>query len=722
MIFSPAIALMNRLGYTRKFALLGLMSLIAIAVVVHSLYTSLDQVIRTSQRELEGIALIKPFPQTIQLIQQHRGLSSVLLGGDKTISGRRAAKETEAAEALKQMEEKLPPSLASNKDLQRIENNWERIRKDGLNWTKDENFAAHTSLIDQIRLFEVVTADEYALTLDPEIGTYYLIDSAIQKLPNVLEHLGRIRAYGAGILVEQQATAQQKVQINTLIAELDNVIDDLKVNLEKSGHLNPAIQDSISVASNNIVDSAQLITAIVAADIIANRFTMRPSDFFEMATVAIDKSYAQLNESLLPMSETLLKTRIARAENTLYTSVGIAFLLFLVVVYFSIGIYYAMTRNIKALARSAHAFADGNLQERIHLDTRDELGQVGESFNEMADGFSTLLEARNENDARLRATLETALDAVVRMDAEGIIIGWNSPAEKTFGWTQEEAVGRVLSETIIPLRYREAHTQGLKRFLLSGEGPVLNSRIEIVGLHRDGHEFPVELAIAPTMMAGKHEFSAFIRDISERKSAEEQTQLYVAQLESAFMRTVEVATTLTEMRDPYTAGHERRVAEIAAAIGIEMELDARRIEGLRVAGQLHDIGKISLPAEILAKPGRINAAEYTLIKGHAQAGYDALKDVGFPWPVAEVAWQHHERMDGTGYPRGLTGDEILLEARIMSVADVIEAMASHRPYRPGHGIDKALDEIERGSGTAYDTVVAAACLRLFREKGYVLPA
>ena len=216
-------------------------------------------------------------------------------------------------------------------------------------------------------------------------------------------------------------------------------------------------------------------------------------------------------------------------------------------------------------------------------------------------------------------------------------------------------------------------------------------------------------------------YDGVIKDITERKNAEEQAQCYVAQLESALMRTVGVATALIEMRDPYTAGHERRVSEIAAAIGRELGWDARRVEGLRVAGQLHDIGKISTPAEILAKPGKITAAEYSLIKEHPQAGYDALKDVAFPWPVAEVAWQHHERMDGSGYPRGLRGDEILLEARIMSVADVVEAMASHRPYRPGQGIDKALEEIERGSGSVYDTTVAEACLRLFREQGYVLP-
>ena len=206
-----------------------------------------------------------------------------------------------------------------------------------------------------------------------------------------------------------------------------------------------------------------------------------------------------------------------------------------------------------------------------------------------------------------------------------------------------------------------------------------------------------------------------------RERAEKQAQGYLTQLESAFMSTVEVATTLSELRDPYTAGHERRVGKIAAAIGAELGLDAHQQEGLRVAGYLHDIGKITIPAEILSKPGKLSRLEFQLIQAHAQSSYEVLKDVRFPWPVAEVALQHHERMDGSGYPQGLRGNAILLEARIMAVADVVEAMSSHRPYRAGLGIDAALVEIERGSGCGYDRVVAAACLRLFREKGYTLP-
>jgi HD-GYP domain-containing protein (c-di-GMP phosphodiesterase class II) len=162
------------------------------------------------------------------------------------------------------------------------------------------------------------------------------------------------------------------------------------------------------------------------------------------------------------------------------------------------------------------------------------------------------------------------------------------------------------------------------------------------------------------------------------------------------------------------------VAKIAAAIGSELGFDLERQEGLQVAGHLHDIGKIIVPSEILSKPGKLREIEFQFIQGHAQAGYDVLKGVVFPWPVAQVALQHHERIDGSGYPQGLKSDEILLEARIMAVADVVEAMFSHRPYRPGLGIERALEEIERGRGEIYDLEVANACLRMFREKGYQL--
>lgn len=182
--------------------------------------------------------------------------------------------------------------------------------------------------------------------------------------------------------------------------------------------------------------------------------------------------------------------------------------------------------------------------------------------------------------------------------------------------------------------------------------------------------------------------------------------------------TVEAIASMVELRDPYTAGHERRVAQLACAIGKEMGLPERRVEGLYVIGHLHDIGKIAVPAEILSKPTRLTEIELAMVKSHAQAGYDILKNLEFPWPVAEAVGQHHERLDGSGYPRGLAAPDIILEARILMVADVVEAMASHRPYRSAIGFGEAMTEITANRGKLYDERVVDTCIRLFAEKGF----
>jgi len=224
-LFYPTIALLNRMGYTKKFTLLWLVSLIAIAVVVYSLFASLDRVIQPSQRELQGLVLIEPVSRTVQLIQLHRGLSTALLGGNETMRDRRAAREREAVEAFKTMEGVLPPGLASSKDFQRIKADWERLRKEGLQWTVTENFAAHTRLVEQLQLFELSVADDYALTLDTELTTFYLIDTTINRLPHALEHLGQLRAYGTGILARKQITESQKARINSLMGESGSTLN-----------------------------------------------------------------------------------------------------------------------------------------------------------------------------------------------------------------------------------------------------------------------------------------------------------------------------------------------------------------------------------------------------------------------------------------------------------------------------------------------------------------
>ena len=189
----------------------------------------------------------------------------------------------------------------------------------------------------------------------------------------------------------------------------------------------------------------------------------------------------------------------------------------------------------------------------------------------------------------------------------------------------------------------------------------------------------------------------------------------------SFGTIIKVLVSAVEAKDPYTTGHQLRSADLARAIATEMGLSSENIDGIRMASSVHDIGKISVPSEILTKPTKLTNIEFSMIKEHSQIGYNLLKDVESPWPLAQIVYQHHERMNGSGYPRHLKGDEIILAARIMAVADVVESMASHRPYRPSLGIDTALAEIEKNKGILYDEAVGDACLKLFREKAYQLP-
>lgn len=323
-----------------------------------------------------------------------------------------------------------------------------------------------------------------------------------------------------------------------------------------------------------------------------------------------------------------------------------------------------------------------------------------------------------ESEQRFRGLVEQSLTGIYIIQ-NGKYVYTNPRFANILGFhSYDELIGKAPVDFIDP-EDRDTVTRQIDA-LTSGNTTHLS--YEVSAKRQDGKHINIGVHGALASHLGKPAIIGLVQDVTEKKQAEAQLSTYVSKLQASLMQTVEVATILSEMRDPYTAGHERRVAEIAAAIGKEMGLDEHTQEGLRIAGHLHDIGKINIPSEILAKPSKLTDLEYEIIKGHPQSGYNVLKDVDFPWPVAQVALQHHERINGTGYPQGLKGEEILLEARITAVADVVEAMGSHRPYRPGLGIEPALNEIEKGMGTLYDQQVAEACLRLFRDKGYSLPA
>ena len=323
----------------------------------------------------------------------------------------------------------------------------------------------------------------------------------------------------------------------------------------------------------------------------------------------------------------------------------------------------------------------------------------------------------HDSEERFRCMVEQSI-AGVYVVQDGLICYANSRLAEIFRYSSpQDLVGRPYETLVAPEDRALAASMIARR--LSGESR--RERYSFRGLARDGTRIEIGADGASATYQNRPAIVGLLQDVSERRQAERRIEDYVAKLESALRGTVQVASTMSEMRDPYTAGHERRVGEIAAAIANELGLERQRAEGLKVIGSLHDIGKISVPSEILAKPGRLSAIEFELIKQHSQHGYEILQGVDFPWPLAQTVLQHHERLDGSGYPQGLRNGQIILEARILAVADTIEAMSSHRPYREALGLETALAEIESGRHKKFDADVVNACLRLYRQKAEALP-
>ncbi|MEN6561281.1 MAG: HD domain-containing phosphohydrolase [Acidobacteriota bacterium] len=316
-----------------------------------------------------------------------------------------------------------------------------------------------------------------------------------------------------------------------------------------------------------------------------------------------------------------------------------------------------ITRPIVQLTRTAERLAGGDLRQRARVFGRDETGVLARTFNGMLDGLEKTirdLESRNRSLGDEASRLAAQME---KDDAERVRI------------ERELRLARVEIDHLVDKR-------------------------------------TAELARANDELHGK---------VLETRRSEDYLQNSLDRLERSLEGTFRAMSMTLELRDPYMAGHQHRVAGLAVAIAQEISLPCEKIEGLHMAGIIHDIGKIAAPAEIMAKPGRLTKSEFQLIKDHPRVGFEMIKDIALPWPVAHIILQHHERLDGSGYPEGLAGDAILPEARILAVADVVEAVCSLRPYRPALGIEKALEEIRKGRGIRYDTRVVDACIRLFRE-------
>jgi PAS domain S-box-containing protein/putative nucleotidyltransferase with HDIG domain len=301
-------------------------------------------------------------------------------------------------------------------------------------------------------------------------------------------------------------------------------------------------------------------------------------------------------------------------------------------------------------------------------------------------------EKLRRSESNLNVLIEKSVDGLIIVDSVGILCFMNPAAKILFGQEAENLIGTPIG---LPL--------------VSGE----TTEMEIS--RKDSTQRIIEMRAAPIDWETDKAFLISMRDITDRKHAE-------GDLRKSLLGAVQAIAAIVELKDPYTAGHQRRVSTLSMTIAQEMGVPPEQSEGIRIAGMIHDIGKVSVPSEILSKPGNISEVEFMLIKNHVLSGYDILKNIDFPWPLDQMILQHHERMDGSGYPQGLSEKKILLEAKILAVADVVEAMATHRPYRAALGIDLALEEITKNRGIWYDPEAVDICLRLFREKGFTFDA
>ena len=322
-----------------------------------------------------------------------------------------------------------------------------------------------------------------------------------------------------------------------------------------------------------------------------------------------------------------------------------------------------------------------------------------------------------ESEEKYRLLADNTLDCIWQMDKDLSFTYVNPAIFSMLGFTQDEWIGTALAEHCSPDEMKKVIT------IIAEELEKKETHIaifEMYLIHKDGREIPVEIngKIIKDENRDLIGFQGSTRDIIERKQAEQDIKKAMKKLQTTLEKTVNALAAAVGKRDPYTASHQQRVTKLAIAIAEEMDFSKEQVQGIRIAGLLHDIGKISVPAEILGKPAKLTPAEFEIVKSHSHAGYDILKSIEFPWPVAEIVLQHHERINGLGYPQGFLDKDILIEAKILGVADVVEAMCSHRPYRSALGVAKTLKHILQNKGSLFDPEVVDVCVRLFKEKGF----
>ena len=408
-LFRPATAVMDRLRFAQKLLVVGAIAAIATAVVLTQLFSSLLAEQRNTRQEIEGVGVIAPMLDLLSLVQQHRGLSNGVINGSEALAPRRSQKEGELATALERAGAALPPALRSDAHWVGAVSTWDALRQNGLELTASNNFAEHTRIVRALVALIGDLADHYGITLDPELVSYYLLNTYVDRLPAALEGLAQLRGKGTGYLSKKSIVDQQKAEFGTLLGSLEIALDGVRDNFGKVEHAAPALAGSIKGPIDEFLKGAEAIKEIAAGDIMFSIFSRSPKEYFDQSTLVIDQGYRLLRESVVTAARTRLDERAARLQRQLLIDVLLIAGFYLLLVYLGVGAFLSITGGAARIEAAAQKMADGDLSVRLQSSSRDEMRAIETAFNALAVAFTGLL-------GQVKASAGQVLDAAAKLN------------------------------------------------------------------------------------------------------------------------------------------------------------------------------------------------------------------------------------------------------------------------------------------------------------------
>lgn len=514
-LVSPAVELMNRLTFPRKFGLLTILFGIPICALLYILISGINRDIDFTQKEYAGTEMILPARILLQRTQEHQQLMQAYNANRSTSGAAKIRRNEQEIELMIASMNALlaDTSIQDNPEWKDVRTRWSELKKSTFTFGVSESVQSHDAFIQTLQGMIARIGESSNLILDPELDSYYMMNACVFQLPLLAEQIGKM---------ESIARSEDKTRLANLVGEIDSGRDALQRGFRVAFGLNPTLRTRMQ---------KDYVAALTAMNRLRTVSQLSPEEIVKQGQIARLSIY-RLYDSALPALQDLLKHRISRLERRRPIVAVLVLLILVVIVYLLFGFYKAVMQMITTLKLATNRMISGDRSYSVALETHDELSQIVDSFNSIAQQ----LRVREE---QTRMILDRALDAVIIMDATGRILDWNPQAESTFGWSREEVIGQQLSALIIPPEHRERHEQGLKQFLESGEGAFLNRRVEITAMHRQEHEFPAELSIVPVESAGTFTFSAFVRDITERRLSEQALREAEERYRSIFENAVE---------------------------------------------------------------------------------------------------------------------------------------------------------------------------------------